>query len=68
MDAYMVHVSVHGSGLILHGSFSSQVLQGLDDNFTSSMVIDRFAGCFKCHFQIFVKLQIFLSWPWCHEW
>ena len=50
MDAYMVHVSVHGSWLILHGSFSSQFLQGLDDYCASSMVIGRSAGCFKCHF------------------
>ena len=47
MDAIIVHVSVHGSGLILHGSFSTQFLQGLDDYCTSSMVIGRSTGGFK---------------------
>ena len=32
------------------------------------MLIRRGAGCFKAFFWIFVNLENFLSWPWCHIW
>ena len=62
MDAYMVNVSVHGSWLILHGSFSTEFVEGLDDYCSSSMVIDRSAACFKGKIQIFEHLPCFWTW------
>ena len=56
MDAYMVHVVLHGSWLILHESLSGKFVQCLDDYCSSSILIGRSAGCFKAKIQIFVKL------------
>ena len=49
----MVHVPLHVSGLIVHGSFSNQFKQGLGDYYRCFMLIRRVAGSFKCYFQIF---------------
>ena len=62
MDAYMVHVPLHVSGLILLGSFSNQFKQGLGDYYGCIMLIRRGAGSFKCHFQIFEILGNYSSW------
>ena len=62
MDAYMVHVPLHGSGLILHGTFQTKFLGILYHKLSTFMVIRRGAGSFKCHFQIFEILGNYSSW------
>ena len=62
MDTCMVHVPLHVSVLILHGSFSNQFKHGLGDYYGYFMLIRRGAGSFKCYFQIFEILENFLSW------
>ena len=58
----MVHVPLHVSGLILHGSFSNQFKQGLGDYYGCFMLIRRGTGSLKCNFQIFEILGNYLSW------
>ena len=58
-DTYMVHVPLHGSGLILHGAFQTKFLGILYHKLSTFMVIRRGTGSLKCHFQIFVYLEIF---------
>ena len=58
----MVHIPLHGSGLILHGAFQTKLLGILYHKLTTFMVIRRGAGSFKCHFRIFEILEKFLSW------
>ena len=55
----MVHVPLHVSGLILHGAFQTKFLGILYDKLSTIIVIRRGAGSFKCHFRIFVYLEIF---------
>ena len=62
MDAYMVHVPLHGSGLILHGAFQIKFLGILYHKLSTFMLIRRGTGSFKCYFQIFEILENFLSW------
>ena len=62
MGTYMVHVLLHVSGLILHGSFSNQFKQGLGDYYGCFMLIRRGTGSFKCNFQIFEQLPWFWTW------
>ena len=66
MGTYMVHVPLHVSGLILHGSFSNQFKQGLGDYYGCFMLIRRGAGSFKCYFQIFEILGNFFIMVGCH--
>ena len=53
MGAYMVHVPLHVSGLILHGAFQTKFLGILYHKLSTFMVIRRSAGCLKCDFRIF---------------
>ena len=62
MDAYMVHVPLHGSGLILHGAFQTKFLGILYHKLSTFMVIRRGAGSFKCYFWIFEILGNNSSW------
>ena len=62
MGAYMVHVPLHISGLILHGAFQTKFLGILYHKLSTFMVIRRCAGSFKCYFWIFGNFGNFLSW------
>ena len=53
MDAYMVHVPLHGSGLILHGAFQTKVLGILYHKLSTFMLIRGSTGLVKCDFWIF---------------
>ena len=59
MSAYMLHVLLHVSGLILHGAFQTKFLGILYDKLSTFMVIRRGAGSFKCYFRIFEILENF---------
>ena len=69
MGTYMVHVPLHVSGLILHGTLQTKFLGILYHKLSTFMLIRRSAGCFKCDFQIFGILGNYLSWLgailWC---
>ena len=62
MDAYMVHVPLHVSGLILHGAFQTKFLGILYHKLSTFMVIRRGTGSFKCYFWIFEQLSWFWTW------
>ena len=62
MGAYMLHVPLHVSGLILHGAFQTKFLGILYHILSTFMLIRRGTGSFKCYFRIFEILEIFLSW------
>ena len=64
MGVYMVHVLLHVSGLILHGTFTTKFLGILYHKLSIIMLIRRSAGCFKCHYWIFGILGNYLSSPW----
>ena len=53
MGTYMVHVPLHVSGLILHGTFQTKFLGILYHKLSIFMLIRRGAGCFKAYFQKF---------------
>ena len=53
MGTYMVHIPLHVSGLILHGTFQTRFLGILYHKLSTFMLIRRFAWSFKCDFQIF---------------
>ena len=50
MGTYMVHVPLHVSWLILHGTFQTEFLGILYHKLSTFMLIRRSTGCFKCDF------------------
>ena len=59
MDTCMVHVPLHVSGLILHGSFSNQFKQGLGDYYGCFMLIRRALGHLSAIFKYLKYMKIF---------
>ena len=52
-------IDFHGSGLILHGGQCCLFQMILWHKLWIFMLIGKGAGCFKCHFRIFVKIRKF---------